>query len=566
MGGWIVDMLGNPFEALVAQIVEAMGQSLGFLNDVTRPDLGAVWLDEAWRRTVYLAGFFATVLTMIAAAKALVLKGMHGVAAVLGRVAMILVGMTLAVPLVDVLLDLDDAVSGVFSADLAADTASILTGMTDYAATAQDAAMMWAFAAFWAFLAAVALTIQLFVRSILIYMVVVAVPLILAANVIDVGSDLLKRAAKFVAVAVFAKSAVALTVMLGTLPIAAGGASAAVAMTALGTIMVLPFAPWLLFKALGGVAQGAARVSQRVAPTGLYSKAGAALGGPSGVVAAAQRRNDGVKAHMKAVVGSGASAMGSAAAADAARKRAAAQQTRVEEDPRGSVGVDAATGQPETQRALPAGRRIVGPEWVADPAVAADHAATANGPPVPIRDWRQAEPGDQVRPDTGVSGATVYYRRGTVAAATSTPKPAGWVPPIRDPSTGGVVAAADPTMSAGDYRMSAAAHDRYAGILAAEASRRSDPDKGAFLAESYRQQRYAAGARADAATAATADAAFPRRADTAGPAQAQVGGRVYEPGARRPNLTAPRYSDQFHEVYDRVTRPAPAVTTEPETR
>jgi hypothetical protein len=277
-GGAAAAAVREMASAVVGAAKEVAGAVAGFLSAPADPDLGQSWFTASFGQVMAASGGFAVLLFLLGIGSAV----LHSSTGELGRVAAYTVlafaGSAVAITLVQAFVLFTDAATEQLSAGTRTDITSLfarlmspLTAMTNGVAAQAVLAVLLAVLIG---LGMLAVYLELFVRSVMIHVLVLFVPLMLMGTIWAPTRRWAKRGTEFLAVLVLSKFVLFAVIALGWSAITAvpgphqpatdSGSTAARStgtitglhtawasvLTGVVLVVVAAWLPWLLFKLL----------------------------------------------------------------------------------------------------------------------------------------------------------------------------------------------------------------------------------------------------------------------------------------------------------------------------
>jgi hypothetical protein len=252
--------LDSLFETIGEAAVWAFGKVLGWVDATSSPDVTQPWFSEVYGRTYWLSATIALVALVWALTTGALRNGVTGMLGVLPRVLFVVLGLAVAVPIVQTLLEFTDwlslRVSGEVTQNMeqmATALGAVLVGGAGAAGLAARSSGVPGFV-----LAVVALIIvigsllvwlQLIFRTAVIYLLLAAAAFPAALSINRASARPIRRIAAWITAMAFAKPVIVLALWIGSAPFASGSqADVAAVLTGAGVMITAVFAPWALFR------------------------------------------------------------------------------------------------------------------------------------------------------------------------------------------------------------------------------------------------------------------------------------------------------------------------------
>jgi type IV secretion system protein TrbL len=243
---------------------DALREVAAAIGTATRPNLETTWFSSTYWRVAALAAMLTIPFLCAAAVQALARADIAQLArAALGYLPLSLLGVSLAAPLTMLLLAATDQMSGAVSAGAATDGARFLlhAARTAGALAVEGSPFFAVFIGLLTVMAALALAVELLVRTAAVYVVVLMLPLAFAALVWPARRVWAARLVELLVSLILSKFAIVAVLSLAASALG-GGTTDGISelLVAMSLITLSTFAPWALMRMLPftEVAAGAA--------------------------------------------------------------------------------------------------------------------------------------------------------------------------------------------------------------------------------------------------------------------------------------------------------------------
>jgi hypothetical protein len=263
----------------------ALHETATLLGKTTSPELGAAWFSSTYVHMAAIAALLTLPFLFAAAVQALMRSDISMLArAALGYLPLAMLAIAIAAPLTMLLLAASDGLSTVIERAAGGQGTAFLTkaslligGLTAIAGSPFVAFLIGFFVA----AGALALWLELLLREVAVYVIVLMLPLVFAAFVWPARRLWAIRAVELLVALILAKLAIVSVLALGAgaLDHAAAGASIVSLMAGVALVTLGAFAPWALVKLLPIGELAAAAVPLR-GHVGAAASTGAAIAVP----------------------------------------------------------------------------------------------------------------------------------------------------------------------------------------------------------------------------------------------------------------------------------------------
>jgi hypothetical protein len=251
--------LDSLFETIGEAAVWAFGRVLGWVDSTASPDVTQPWFSEVYGRTYWLSAIIALIALVWALTTGALRNGVTGMVSVIPRLLSVVLGLAVAVPIVQTLLEFTDWLSERFGGqvsenmqDMAGALGAVLVGGGAAGLAARGTSVpgfILAVVALVIVVGALLVWLQLIFRTAVIYLLLAAAAFPAAMSVNQTSARPLRKISAWIVAMAFAKPVIVLALWIGSAPFAGDGeAGIAAVLTGAGVMATAVFAPWGLFK------------------------------------------------------------------------------------------------------------------------------------------------------------------------------------------------------------------------------------------------------------------------------------------------------------------------------
>jgi hypothetical protein len=258
--GLATSALDSLFETIGEAAVWAFAKVVGWVDTTSSPDVRQPWFSEVYARTYWLSATIALVALVWALTAGALRNGVTGMVGVIPRVLFVVLGLAVAVPLVQALLEFTDWLSAEVGGqasqnmhEMSTALGTVLVGDAGAAgATVHSGGapgFVLAIVALIIVVGSLLVWLQLIFRTAVIYLLLAAAafPAAMSINRTSVGP--IRKILAWIVAMAFAKPVIVLALWIGSAPFAADSrADVAAVLTGAGIMVTAVFAPWALFK------------------------------------------------------------------------------------------------------------------------------------------------------------------------------------------------------------------------------------------------------------------------------------------------------------------------------
>jgi hypothetical protein len=246
-------------DAIVAAALEVLGAIVDFLAAPVRPDVQADWYVANVDRIVAVSGVFAALFFLFGLMQAMLRSSLTDLGRVVGFTVAAFAASGIALSLAQGFIVLVDVASAEVArgtpSDITETFAALMNPLTALATGGAGQALLAALLGICVVLGALAVYLELFVRSVMIHVVTYFLPLMLVGLIWTPTRRWARRGIEFLAVLIFAKFVMYAVIALGWSAVASFDdqrltTAWASVLTGLVLLAVAAFLPWLLFKLL----------------------------------------------------------------------------------------------------------------------------------------------------------------------------------------------------------------------------------------------------------------------------------------------------------------------------
>jgi hypothetical protein len=257
--GLATNALDSLFTNIGEAAVWAFGKVVGWVDATSSPDVTQPWFTEVYGRTYWLSAIIALIAFVWALTTGALRNGVTGMLGVIPRLLLVVLGLAVAVPLMQTLLEFTDwlsfQVGGEVSQnvrDMAGALGTVLVGGAGGAGTTVQSSVpgfVLALVALIIVVGSLLVWLQLILRTAVIYLLLAAAAFPAAMSVNRSSARPIRKIVAWMVAMAFAKPVIMLALWIGSAPFAAGAdADVAAVLTGAGVMITAVFAPWALFR------------------------------------------------------------------------------------------------------------------------------------------------------------------------------------------------------------------------------------------------------------------------------------------------------------------------------